>query len=277
MKLSERALQQRILTGSVLVTAILASLWWGFPAFALLFGILAQVGLFEFYRMAVPRERRREYIASMLAGGILYTGMALSASGMLDHGWMVLMIPFCAFFLLIELYLNRDQPFAHVGLTFLGLIYIVLPFGLLSYLLFLPDEQYNPQLVLGIFVFLWTSDSAAYVVGRSMGRTKLFERISPNKTIEGSVGGILASLILGFWVMPIWCPSLTAAQWLVVAALVSVAGVYGDLLESLLKRSFDRKDSGSLLPGHGGVLDRFDSLILSAPLVYAYLRLVHWG
>ncbi len=277
MKLSERALQQRILTGSVLVTAILASLWWGFPAFALLFGILAQVGLFEFYRMAVPRERRREYIASMLAGGILYTGMALSASGMVDHGWMVLMIPFCAFFLLIELYLNRDQPFAHVGLTFLGLIYIVLPFGLLSYLLFLPDEQYNSQLVLGIFVFLWTSDSAAYVVGRSMGRTKLFERISPNKTIEGSVGGILASLILGFWVMPIWCPSLTAAQWLVVAALVSVAGVYGDLLESLLKRSFDRKDSGSLLPGHGGVLDRFDSLILSAPLVYAYLRLVHWG
>ena len=277
MKLSERALQQRILTGSVLVTAILASLWWGFPAFALLFGILAQVGLFEFYRMAVPRERRREYIASMLAGGILYTGMALSASGMVDHGWMVLMIPFCAFFLLIELYLNRDQPFAHVGLTFHGLIYIVLPFGLLSYLLFLPDEQYNPQLVLGIFVFLWTSDSAAYVVGRSVGRTKLFERISPNKTIEGSVGGILASLILGFWVMPIWCPSLTAAQWLVVAALVSVAGVYGDLLESLLKRSFDRKDSGSLLPGHGGVLDRFDSLILSAPLVYAYLRLVHWG
>ncbi|MEY4144278.1 MAG: hypothetical protein RLZZ335_130 [Bacteroidota bacterium] len=277
MKLNDRALLQRMLTGSLLVGSILASLWWGFPAFAVLFGLLAQVGLFEFYRMAVPRERRREYLASMLAGGILYLGMALSASGLVDHGWMVLMIPFCAFFLLVELYLNRDQPFAHVGLTFLGFIYIVLPFGLLSYLLFLPNGRYNPELVLGIFVFLWASDSAAYVVGRGLGRTKLFERISPNKTVEGSVGGILAALILGFWVMPVWCSSLTASQWLVVAALVSVAGVYGDLLESLLKRSFDRKDSGSLLPGHGGVLDRFDSLILSAPLVYAYLRLVHWG
>lgn len=203
--------------------------------------------------------------------------MALSASGRVDHGWMVLMIPLCAFFLLVELYLNREQPFAHVGLTFLGLIYIVLPFGLLSYLLFLPNGLYNPELVLGIFVFLWTSDSVAYVLGRSIGRTKLFERISPNKTAEGSVGGVLVALLLGYWAMPVWCTSLSAAQWLVVAGLVSVAGVYGDLLESLLKRSFDRKDSGSLLPGHGGVLDRFDSLILSAPLVYAYLRLIHWG
>jgi phosphatidate cytidylyltransferase len=277
MKLNERALLQRILTGSILVSSILTSLWWGFPAFAVLFGLLAQMGLFEFYRMAVPRERRREYLASMLVGSVLYTGMALSASGMFDHAWMVLMIPFCAFFLLVELYLNREHPFEHVGLTFLGFIYIVLPFGLLSYLLFLPDGRYNPVLVFVIFLFLGTSDSTAYVVGRTMGRTKLFERISPNKTIEGSLGGVVASLILGYWAMPVWCQSLTSAQWLIVAAMVSVAGIYGDLLESLLKRSFEHKDSGNLLPGHGGVLDRFDSLILSAPLVYAYLRLVHWG
>jgi len=277
MKQIQKSLIQRTLTGGILVAAILGALWWNFSAFALLFGALAQVGLFEFYRMAVPRERGREYLASMLAGGVLYTGMALSAAGWVDIGLLVLMIPLCAFLLLVELYRNRDQPFAHVGLTFLGLIYIVLPFGLLSYLLFLPAGHYNPELVLGIFVFLWVSDTAAYLVGRGIGRTKLFERISPNKTLEGSVGGVLSALVVGYWAMPVWCVSLDAGQWLVVAGLVSVAGIYGDLLESLLKRSFGRKDSGSLLPGHGGVLDRFDSLILSAPLVYAYLRLVHWG
>ena len=139
---------------------------------------------------------------------------------------------------------------------------------------FLPYETYNYELVLGCFIFLWVSDSGAYLVGRRFGKTKLFERISPGKTIEGSIGGIILAILVSYFVVGRYFHSLAQTEWVVVGAIVSISGIYGDLIESLLKRSVDRKDSGSLLPGHGGVLDRFDSLILSAPLVYAYIRLL---
>jgi len=267
-------LVQRILTGAVLMGLIIFSLTTGFYYFSLFFLFISVVGLFEFYRMAAPKVKKRDYFASLFAGASIYVLCALTASQLIPFEWLELLIPICASFFLVELYKNRDKPFENIGLTVLGLLYITLPFSLLNYMAFLPFGFYNYELVLGIFIFLWVSDSGAYVVGRAIGKTKLFERISPNKTIEGSLGGIAAALLVGWLVVAPMFDSLDSLDWVAIAAIVSVSGIYGDLIESLLKRSFERKDSGSLLPGHGGVLDRFDSLILSAPMVYAYIRLI---
>lgn len=267
-------LVQRILTGLVLTGLIIATLLGGFYYFSFLFLFISLVGLYEFYRMAAPKVKKREYFSSMFAGAAIYVLSALTAANIIPFEALELLIPICAWFFLVELYKNREKPFENIGLTVLGLIYITLPFSLLNYMAFLPFGFYNYELVLGIFFFLWVSDSGAYVVGRLIGRTKLFERISPNKTIEGSVGGILAAMALAWFGVKNAFDSLDGIDWLVVSAIVSISGIYGDLIESLLKRSFGRKDSGSLLPGHGGVLDRFDSLILSAPMVYAYIRLI---
>ncbi len=264
----------RLTTGAVLTAAIVLSLFAGFWYFSLLFFIFSMVGLFEFYRMAAPRDKRRQYLSVMTAGAILYIICALTASRTVAFEWLEFMIPVAAYFFMTELYKNRENPFQEIGITVLGLVYIALPFSLLNFMAFLPYETYNYELVLGCFIFLWVSDSGAYLVGRRFGKTKLFERISPGKTIEGSIGGIILAILVSYFVVGRYFHSLAQTEWVVVGAIVSISGIYGDLIESLLKRSVDRKDSGSLLPGHGGVLDRFDSLILSAPLVYAYIRLL---
>jgi phosphatidate cytidylyltransferase len=186
------------------------------------------------------------------------------------------MIPIAAYFFLYELYnLNAQKPFEAIAIVMLGIIYVALPFSLLNYLAFAPNGVYNYEVILGCFVFLWCSDSGAYIVGRAIGKTKtkLLQRISPKKTIEGAVGGVVITILVARFVISRYFLSLGQADWLVIAAIVSIAGIYGDLLESMLKRSFNKKDSGTILPGHGGILDRFDSLILAAPLVYTYIRL----
>lgn len=264
----------RVFTGLILTSAIIASLLSGFVFFSALFFVFSMIGLYEFYRMATPKVKKRHYFSPMMAGALLYIICALTASGVLAFAWLEFMIPVAAYFFMVELYKNRENPFQQIGLTVLGIVYIALPFSLLNYMAFMPNEVYNYELVLGCFIFLWVSDSGAYLVGRRFGKHKLFERISPGKTIEGSVGGIVLALLISYFVVARLFYTLSPVDWLVVSAIVSISGIYGDLIESLLKRSVDRKDSGSLLPGHGGVLDRFDSLILSAPLVYAYIRLI---
>jgi phosphatidate cytidylyltransferase len=265
---------QRLLTGALLIFAIVVSLLSGFFFFSTLFFIFSMIGLYEFYRMATPKDKKRDYFSPMFAGALLYIICALTASKVIPFPWLEFMIPVAAYFFMIELYKNRENPFQEIGLTVLGLVYIALPFSLLNYMAFQPNDSYNYELVLGCFIFLWVSDSGAYLVGRRFGKHKLFERISPGKTIEGSAGGILLALAVSYFVVGSLFKSLSPRDWVVVSAIVSISGIYGDLIESLLKRSVDRKDSGSLLPGHGGILDRFDSLILSAPLVYAYIRLI---
>ncbi len=132
---------------------------------------------------------------------------------------------------------------------------------------------YNPHLLLGFFFLLWTNDTGAYLVGRSIGKHKLWERISPKKTWEGFFGGLILSIIIGY-VISLYYPELNYILWIVMAALVSIFGTMGDLVESVFKRSIDAKDSGSILPGHGGILDRFDGVFLSTPFVLVLLQLV---
>jgi phosphatidate cytidylyltransferase len=129
-------------------------------------------------------------------------------------------------------------------------------------------------LVMGCLFLLWASDSGAYFAGTKFGKTKLFERVSPKKSWEGSMGGFAASMLVGV-VLGRYFTSLPLWQWLVIGLIIVVAGTYGDLVESLFKRSIKIKDSGSIIPGHGGFLDRFDGLLLSVPFIVAFLKLVN--
>ena len=148
---------------------------------------------------------------------------------------------------------------------------------LLYYFSFIDNNQfggsYYYQIVLGFFFLLWANDTGAYLVGRKLGRTKLFERISPKKTWEGSLGGAVLGIGVGYLNAQIFT-DLSLFNWIIVALLVVVFGSLGDLVESLFKRSLNIKDSGKLLPGHGGLLDRFDGIFIAAPIVYTYLRFI---
>jgi phosphatidate cytidylyltransferase len=153
----------------------------------------------------------------------------------------------------------------------LGIIYVALPFSLMHVAVFSQGVYLFP-IVFGFLFILWANDTGAYFAGTAFGKTKLFERISPKKSWEGSLGGsILAFVMAG--VMAHFFPQLPAWHWMIMAVIVVIAGTYGDLVESLFKRSIDIKDSGSLIPGHGGFLDRFDGLLLSMPFVSCFLAL----
>jgi phosphatidate cytidylyltransferase len=131
---------------------------------------------------------------------------------------------------------------------------------------------FSPGIIIGFFLLIWANDTGAYLAGVTFGKHKLFERISPAKTWEGFFGGIVLVVIVA-WLLSGWLGVVGRTQWLIIAVIVSIAGTYGDLIESMLKRSMGVKDSGNIMPGHGGFLDRFDSALVSFPLVYLFIAL----
>jgi len=150
--------------------------------------------------------------------------------------------------------------------------YVLFPF---SFILLIPFTQgdYNPDILIYILVLIWTNDSFAFFVGKNLGKRKLFESVSPKKTIEGFVGGLIFSLIAGY-VIAVNSSIFSITNWLVIAVLMSVIGTIGDLVESKFKRQANVKDSGNIMPGHGGILDRLDSLLFAAPFVYLYIHFI---
>ncbi|MFL2582140.1 MAG: phosphatidate cytidylyltransferase [Flavobacteriales bacterium] len=178
---------------------------------------------------------------------------------------------------LIELYNKKEEPFSNIAHSLFPILYVALPFGLLIYANGeFPNylEEYSAELILGFYFILWSNDTGAYLSGKAFGKHKLFERISPNKTWQGSIGGgilaigisVLMSII--FNCMPIW-------QWIAIGVIISIFGSMGDLAQSMFKRSMGVKDSGKIMPGHGGILDRFDGLLIASPFVFAFLILVN--
>jgi phosphatidate cytidylyltransferase len=153
----------------------------------------------------------------------------------------------------------------------LGLFYVAMPFSLLNIAVY-ENGHYNFEVIFGCLFILWASDTGAYFAGTLFGKRKLFERISPKKSWEGAVGGAILAVIFAL-IIADYFDSLEKWQWLTISAIIIVGGIYGDLIESLLKRSIEIKDSGVSLPGHGGFLDRFDGLLISAPFIVAFLEI----
>lgn len=266
--------RSRIVTGALIGATIIAAGILGGLYFMLLFLlvlVLAQVELFNLIEQIGFRPQKK---TAIFATAIIFIANYLHAKGVSTSQIHVLYIPMVLGILLSELYRKGQTPFITAGVTLLGVLYIAIPFSVLNYFMFggYKAEVFMPELLLGVFVMLWANDSGAYFVGSMIGKRPLFKRVSPNKSWEGSIGG-MAFVLATAYVMSLFFNIIEWYDWVAIGTIVAVFGSYGDLLESLFKRSVKVKDSGSILPGHGGILDRFDSLLISAPMIFTYLHL----
>ena len=233
---------------------------------------LTFLGLHEFYKLTYkPQTIEINIYVGVLAGLILFVCSFLHAYGIASN----LIFAFYAIFVLgvfiAELFRKKENPINNWAYFFLGQAYVALPFSLLNYIIFI--EGYQPWLLLALFITLWVNDTGAYVTGMTFGKHKMFERVSPKKTWEGFFGGAVFALISGY-ILSLIIPDISLWQWLVFSELVVIFGTLGDLCESLLKRTENVKDAGKLIPGHGGILDRFDSMLLAAPVVLIFLKII---
>ncbi len=196
----------------------------------------------------------------------------LIASGLAQPS-LLMALPLPVIILAIsELYKKSEYPFINIGHTLLGVLYIALPLSLSNYIVYseLHNQEYNYQVLMAVLFLIWTNDSGAYLVGSMIGKHKLFPRISPKKTWEGSIGGGVSAVLLSLLISQ-YVPEIGLLHWVAIAIITVVFGTFGDLTESMLKRNANIKDSGNILPGHGGILDRFDSLLMAAPMVLFYI------
>jgi phosphatidate cytidylyltransferase len=264
-------LQMRTIAGlsgmAVFIGAICISEW----SFFLLFGVLTVLGMLEFYKLLTVNHLEPNHNLGILLGAGFYILTFLSQKGLVPINALYALPPVLMVLFLAELFRKKVHPFMNVALTLLAVFYVAVPLSFLTLIGF-QNGEYTFQPVLGTVFLIWAADTGAYFAGKSFGRTKLFERISPGKTWEGWFGGTLLALGVA-WGLSQFMQDLDLFHWLGIAVLVSVFGVLGDLVESMMKRSLGVKDSGTLIPGHGGILDRFDSLLMVVPFIVAFLKL----
>lgn len=270
---------QRAVTGLIFVAVLIGCILGGGIPFTILFALISALTIYEFgtiiNRTGKVQMNKR---ITMLAGVFLF--LCFSYTGVVPGSYEIF-IPylFLLMYLLIsELYMKRKDPVNNWAYSMMSQLYIALPLALLNVLAYHTNgtegvSQYNPILPLSIFIFNWVNDTGAYCTGMLFGKHRLFERISPKKSWEGSIGGavfsIAAAVVLGYFF-----DFLTIAQWIGLGLTVVVFGTWGDLTESLLKRTLGIKDSGNILPGHGGMLDRFDSTLMAVPAAVVYLYII---
>lgn len=265
-------MRTRAITGIFFVAAMLASVLTGGYVFTIFVFILSLVCLDEFYRLVRTETIKPQRLSGIILGSAIFIVAGSYLLQKAEWHYMLLTVPLIALVFLSELYRNKPAPFDNIAYTFLGIIFVIIPFFFYCALGFI-ESEYNFHFSLGFLLMLWSHDTGAYLFGIKWGKTRLFERHSPKKSWEGLLGGMGISLLTSL-ILSRFYTELPAVHWAVVSIIIGVFGTFGDLAESMLKRSMDKKDSGSLLPGHGGLLDRFDGLLLSAPLVYVYLYVV---
>jgi len=275
-----KEIYRRTLTGAWIVIFILGGFWLH-PVTFFLTGLFIVSGTqYEYFRIIRSTGVNAQMITGMITGISAYILATLVASGLLDFRFLLLLIPFFTLIMILELYRRQEKPFDSLAHTVFCIIYTALPFSLFPFTAFgreginsiIPYEGniFSPGIVIGFFILLWVNDTGAYVTGITLGKHKLMERISPKKSWEGFAGGAVFS-VLSAWLLSGLLGVLDTREWVIFALIVAVSGTFGDLIESMLKRSTGIKDSGSIMPGHGGFMDRFDSTLLSFPLVFLFI------
>lgn len=265
-------LTQRTITGLLGAAAIITGICYSEWTYFLLFFALCLLAMREFYILVGLDGMVPQRAFGILCGLFIYTISFFIEKGDVTYKYYFLIFPMISCVYIIKLYKKFERkPFSNIAFTFLGIFYVAVPISLLNIAVFV-DHVYNFEIIFGCLFILWASDTGAYFAGTFFGKRKLFERISPKKSWEGWFGG--AALALAFaYGLSVYFHSLSLLQWMIVGVIIIVGGTFGDLVESLLKRSIEIKDSGTALPGHGGFLDRFDGLLISAPFIVAYLEI----
>ena len=260
-----REVLRRLLTGVLYVLLLLSAVFLSPDAYNFLFMVFGLACLYEYKRLVLLRG----YYIFMAYLTLWFVFIYLTQDPILIRLLLFLTIAVNTG-LIIYLYTRRLRVFTILQKYLIGLFYLG---GGCIFLTMIPyqNEFFAKYLIIGIFIMIWVNDSFAYLVGKSVGRTKLFPSVSPKKTIEGSLGGMVFTLLAAYF-LGRYAPVLNSEQWMILGGVVVVMGSFGDLIESKLKRAAGIKDSGAILPGHGGMLDRLDSLVFAAP--FAYLTLI---
>ncbi len=265
-------LTQRAIAAVVGVAIILGGVLYNEWTFWILFLTISILTQREFYKLLKLDENHPLSFYGVFCGIVLNSLTFFVEKNFLPFKYYYVIVPLLTTTFFIKLYRKKDtKPFANLGYTFLGIIYVAVPFALINEMV-LTEIGYAPQLILGCLFILWGNDTGAYFAGRFLGKRKLFERVSPKKTWEGFFGGAITSLIIAF-ILTKYFNNLLNWQWYGVAVIIFVTGTLGDLVESLFKRSIAIKDSGNMIPGHGGFMDRFDGLLLSMPFIVTFLKI----
>lgn len=261
----------RTITAIIFAAASIAAIYFeGYiHAYFLLF---TSIALIEYFKMLGNKKRKSINQLYVLFGIVSYVTFALTQQQKISTSFVYLPILFFVIVNIIELYLKDNHPFENIAIVLTSFLYVVLPFSLYTHLGYLQSSVYNFEIPMGLLFLIWANDSGAYLFGITLGKNRLFERISPKKSWEGFFGGLIIAILTAY-ILSSYFNSIERIHWIVISIIVVVIGTYGDLVESMLKRSKGIKDSGSFMPGHGGALDRFDALLLAAPMVYLYLHL----
>jgi phosphatidate cytidylyltransferase len=265
-------LTQRIITGLLgaagLITAVCVGPW----TYGIAFLIICLFSLLEFYKLVGLDGLVPVKAFGTFCGVAIFSLSFLIESQHLSYHYYYLFFPLVSCVYMIKLYKKAERkPFTNIAFTFLGIFYVSVPFALLNIIAF-NNGSYHYEIVFGLLFILWASDTGAYFAGTLFGKRKLFERISPKKSWEGFFGGAFLALAFAYGLSQ-YFETFTLIQWIVIGLIIIIGGTFGDLVESLLKRSIEIKDSGTALPGHGGFLDRFDGLLISMPFIVAFIEL----
>lgn len=258
---------KRTLSGVVYIILLVGAILYSVETFLLLFSAFFITAVIEFCKL---------YQINKIYGLLLSVGIATSLFFLNDHPYnsaYLCVIPF-SIFLMVDLFQNQSkkaQPLFNKLIHLIG--YVTLPFLIITQLPYL-NGNYSPFLLLSIFIMIWCNDTFAYICGRLLGKHKLYEKISPKKTIEGFIGGLLFTQLAAFIIYKTSSLQISLIAWLLIALAISVLGTVGDLIESKYKRQAGVKDSGNIMPGHGGILDRFDSILFAAPFLFLIYKIL---
>ena len=272
-----KEIQKRSISGLLFAIVLLGAILLGPWSFALLFGLFSVFILKEFYKLSKAAGISPQKNLGMAIGGLIFLLTFLNAKGIVQINPIGVCLGMLFVVPAVELFRAKKNALENIAVTLFGIIYVAFPISLFLFFVF-PDfpleDKYDPTLLIFLLVLMWAFDSGAYLFGITFGRHRLFERISPKKSWEGFFGGWFLAVIVAYGLNHLF-PTFEVWFVILLATIVTIAGTFGDLVESMIKRNLGLKDSGKFMPGHGGLLDRFDSLLFASPFVYLLIHF--WG
>lgn len=256
---------------------------WLHPVSFFLTGLIILAGMqYEYYQMIRNTGVKPQMVPGMIAGATAYILSTCIAAGYLKMEYLLLIVPMIIVIMINELYRKQEKPFDSISHTIFCVAYTAIPLSMFPFAAFSREGleslipaggiSFSPGILIGFFILIWINDTGAYLAGSVFGKHRLMERISPKKSWEGFIAGALLALIVA-WLLSGWLGITDRWGWMIISIIISISGTFGDLIESMLKRSIGIKDSGKIMPGHGGFLDRFDSTLIAFPLVFLFITL----